>query len=250
MRQAAAGPVFECGPLARVAAHCFTARPADARPDREGSERVWAGLAEELGVSQIHRLRQVHGVGVARFLRGADAKGVGRSPLEADIAISNDPAAAIAVQVADCVPLLLADERSGAVGAVHAGWRGTAAGAVEAAVRAMGDTFGSAPRDLIAAIGPSIGPCCYEVGEEVRAAFLDIHPAARVDGWFSSHDGGRPRLDLWAATSDQLEACGIPADRIHVAALCTALHPEWFYSYRREGPVTGRLVGVIRARDS
>ena len=101
----------------------------------------------------------------------------GRSPRErpnppaADIIVSNDPAVAIAIQTADCVPILIADRRTGAVAAAHAGWRGLAAGVPRVAVDALVREFGSRPADLIAAAGPSIGACCYEVGEDVRRAF-------------------------------------------------------------------------------
>ena len=96
---------------------------------------------------------------------------------EADIAVSDDPSVALSVRAADCVPILLADRATGAVAAVHAGWKGTAAGAVIVAVRALTSRYGTNPGDVIAAVGPSIGPCCYEVGPDLAAAFLGASEA-------------------------------------------------------------------------
>ena len=106
---------------------------------------------------------------------------------------------------------------------------------------------GVRPADLLAALGPSIGPCCYEVGDEVRGAFATAGwSAARCERWFASRPGARLHLDLWRATSDQLEETGVRLERVHVAALCTATHHRVFFSYRAEGPGTGRLAAIIR----
>ena len=94
--------------------------------------------------------------------------------------------------------------------------------------------------------GPSIGPCCYTVGAELMEAFRGAgQDHADLGRWF--RHGERLQLDLWTANRDQLEAAGVPASAIHVSGLCTACHPDWFYSYRREGAAAGRLVGFIRA---
>ena len=167
---------------------------------------------------------------------------------KADILVTDGPTVALAVQAADCVPVLMADRRSGAVAAVHAGWRGTAAGAAPAAVAALAREFGTRPGDLVAAQGPSIGPCCYVVGDELVEAFRASGFGREVDRWFARDETGALRLDLWAANRDQLAACGVPAAAIHGSGLCTANHPEWFASYRRDGPGTGRIAAVIRAR--
>ena len=152
----------------------------------------------------------------------------------------------LTVRVADCAALLIADSRRGAVAAVHAGWRGTAAGIAAVAVARLRELHGSDPRDLIAALGPSIGPCCYTVGAELMDAFRGAgQDEADLGRWF--RHGERLQLDLWTANRDQLEAAGVPAAAIHVSGLCTACHPDWFYSYRREGTAAGRLVGFIRA---
>lgn len=243
------GPALRCAPLARVADHLFSTRQLELDP--EGTSDDWSALARALGVDQnaVVRLRQVHGAGVT-VIRRADQRPTRHADLPADIVLSDRSDLAIAVQVADCVPLLIADARLRVVAAAHAGWRGMAAGVARVAVEALSRAFGSRPADLVAAIGPSIGPCCYEVGHNVREAFRRAgHDAAAIDRWFSL-DGtrGRPHLNLWKATRDQLVGAGVPADRVHACGLCTASHRDVFFSYRGDGPGTGRMVGVIRAR--
>jgi YfiH family protein len=177
---------------------------------------------------------------------GNVAQPAGRVP-EADILISDDDQAAIAVQMADCVPLLIADAWTGAVAVAHAGWRGTAASVARVAVEALTETFACRPANLIAAIGPCIGPCCYEVRQDVMEVFRAAgHAATTLDRWFITR-GGKIRLDLWQATADQLAAAGVLPAQIHTAELCTATHRDVFCSYRAEGSGAGRLAAAIRA---
>jgi purine-nucleoside/S-methyl-5'-thioadenosine phosphorylase / adenosine deaminase len=241
------GPALRCEALAEVAGHAFTTRCLALDPGGRGDG--WRDLALALGVAvdAIVRLTQVHGPSVA-VLRRSDGVGAPPDRPVADIVISDRPDVAVAVQVADCVPLLLGDARTGVVAAAHAGWRGMAAGVPRVAVEALARAFGSRPEDLVGAIGPSIGPCCYEVGEDVRDAFRRAGLVGQpVDSWFATGRRGRPHLDLWRATSDQLVSAGVAIDRIHACGLCTATHRDVFYSYRGDGPGTGRMVGVIRA---
>lgn len=166
----------------------------------------------------------------------------------ADVIVSDDERAAIAVRVADCVPVLLAEETGRAVAAIHAGWRGTAARAAIAGVQALWERFGVRPQRLIAAVGPSIGPCCYEVAESTRQAFRDAgHHEDLLRAWFAPRPAGRYHLDLWRATRDQLEGAGVPTSRIHSADLCTRTHAGAFHSYRAHGSEAGRMAAVIRA---
>jgi len=180
---------------------------------------------------------QVHGAEVAQ----AGAAHHGSTIAGADGLVARDPNVVLAVHCADCVPLLLADARRGAVAAVHTGWRGTAAGAAQAAVKALRDNYGSDPRDLIAAIGPAIGPCCYEVDAPVADAFAGWPWAAEVlrpgrpDHWW---------LDLAAANRRTLRGLGVPAEQIWESGLCTACEPGLLFSYRRDG-VTGRMGAMI-----
>jgi YfiH family protein len=211
-------------------------------------EREWTAVAERMGVAagKLRLIRQVHGVGVAIARAGT---GLPRERPEADAIITDDASVAIAVRVADCAPVLLAHRGRRVVGAVHAGWRGTLKSAAAVAVRAMTDTFGLYPGDLIAAIGPCLGPCCGEVGPEVVQAFRQAgHAEADLDRWFTSGRSGRPHLDLWAANRDQLHSAGVPSSQINVAELCTRTHASLLHSYRAQGPKVGRMVAVIRVR--
>lgn len=241
------GRALQCGPLAHLADHFFTTR--DLALDQEGHSDGWSDVSTAIGVPReaLVRLTQVHGAGVA-VLRQVDPAAHRHDGAQADIVVSDRPDTAIAVQVADCVPLLLADVRSGAVAAAHAGWRGMAAGVPRVAVEALAREFGSRPADLVAAQGPSIGPCCCEVGEEAREAFdrAGVLPAAR-SRWFVDSLRGRPHLDLWQAARDQLAEAGVPDSSIHACGLCTVTHRDVFFSYRGDGPATGRMVGVIKA---
>ena len=150
-----------------------------------------------------------------------------------DALLENTPGAVVAVKTADCIPILLVDERSRAVAAVHAGWRGTVARIAEAAVAAMRDRFGSAPADLHAAIGPGIGKCCYEVGPEVAARF---------------GERGRAHIDLAEANRRQLIEAGVTARRIYASNLCTMCRPGEFHSFRRDREAAGRLYSFAGIR--
>jgi polyphenol oxidase len=198
-------------------------------------------------------LTQRHGSGVAVVRKGG-ALPDGRP--EADVCISNAPDVAVVVRAADCVPILIADRATGAVAAVHAGWRGTAVRAAVAAVDALASEFGSRPADLVVAVGPAIGSCCYEVGSDVVDAFAAAgHARHLIDRWFAapprsrgSRTPGSIRLDLSRANCDQLVLAGVAGEDIHVAGLCTAMHLAVLTSYRAEGHRAGRLAGAIRAR--
>jgi YfiH family protein len=248
------GPGLRCVPLEAIAPHVFTTRGLSlTSPDD------WRRVAGAVGADRVQTLAQVHGRGVVVIRQGR--AGPSARP-EADVLVSTDPAVAIAVRAADCVPLLMADPQSGAVAAVHAGWRGTAAGAATAAVEAMTREFKSRPSDLVAAIGPSIGPCCYEVGSELVDAFAAAgHARHLVSRWFmarpaprgefpaSPHgSGGKLHLDTWGANRDQLLMAGLAEENIHLAGVCTATNLELLPSFRKEKEQAGRMVGAIRAK--
>jgi YfiH family protein len=165
-------------------------------------------------LKQIHSADCVYAAGRAGILGRADAL------------LENTPGAVVAVKTADCIPILLVDERLRAVAAVHAGWRGTAAGIVGRAVEAMRERLGTAPADLHAAIGPGIGKCCYEVGPEVAERF---------------GESGRTRIDLPSYNRTQLIQSGVTAARIYASNLCTMCRPEEFHSFRRDKEAAGRL---------
>ncbi len=150
---------------------------------------------------------------------------------EADSLIASTPGRYVGVRTADCIPILIADERVKAVGAVHAGWRGTAETIAAKAVVAMRKNFGSRPEDLIAAIGPGICGACYEVGPEVAERFVAWLPPGKT-------------LDLAEANRRQLIEAGVPGGRVITGAPCTACHPSEFYSWRRDRERTGRMVSA------
>jgi YfiH family protein len=280
------GAALHSSRLDDVAPHLFTTRDLALRGPH--SEEGWRHLAVALDVhpSRLARLKQVHGTTVHVLRHPASIANAGKLTTvdtdddgrpRADIVMTDDPSIAVAVQVADCVPLLLADPATGAVAAVHAGWRGTAAGAAREAVAAMQAHFGTRPSDLVAAIGPSIGPCCYQVGADVVDAFHAAGFAGeQICEWFrpEADDLDTPRqrswrktpvvrdaghsvlrasaarylLDVPKANIDQLSAAGLQPANIGACRLCTACHPSVFHSYRRDGAGTGRLAGAIRPR--
>ena len=204
-------------------------------------------MAASLGVrrERLLLIRQVHGTMPAIARHGRH--GPWNSP-EADIIVSDDPEVAIGVRVADCAPVLLFDRGTGAAGAAHAGWRGAARRAAISAVRAMRQTFGTSPSDLVAAIGPCLGRCCGEVGPEVADAFRDGGAdAASIEKWFRPGRADRSFLDLPAANRDQLIAAGMSPDAIFDSGLCTKTHRERLHSYRADGERAGRMLAAIRA---
>ncbi len=238
--------MLTCAPLAELARHGFTARDLDpvrgAEPDA-----AWAAVAGWLGVPapSLWRLDQVHGCRALRV--DASALPAGDPLPSADAAITTRADVAVAVKAADCVPILLAHP-AGAVAAVHAGWRGTAQGIAGRTVAGLAAAAGS-PRDIVAAIGPSIGPCCYEVGPEVRETFhVAGFAETDLDRWFLPAESPRAThvLDMWRSNRDQLVAAGLDPANVHVAGLCTATHNDWLWSYRREGANAGRMLAVIR----
>jgi YfiH family protein len=246
--QAAGGPALVCVPLRPFADHLFTTREWALGSPAGGADPDWQPVAASLGVDAAHlvRLQQVHGASVV-VRRAKDGLPVQPRP-DADIVVSDDGSVALAIQTADCVPLLIADRATGVVAAAHAGWRGLAAGVPGVTVLALAHEFGSAPANLIAAVGPSISAERYEVGEDVRARFLESgSPAARLERWF------RPAarrdhwlFDGWQSVRDQLLSAGVPAGSIHSAAFCTSANPDLFCSYRRDGKSAGRIAAAIR----
>ncbi len=157
-----------------------------------------------------------------------------------DGVVSDVPGLRFLLTFADCVPLLFVDRRRGAMGAAHAGWRGTALGVGPAVIRAMQSAFGSHARDLEVAIGPSIGPCCYTVGPEVATAFEQAGNSAAF-----TEDAGRSTLDLWASNERQLIGAGVRPESISNHRICTACTTDHFFSHRAEGGVTGRFALCI-----
>ena len=262
-RDTSFGPALVCRPLEEVAPHLFTTRAwALGAPGASGD--AWADIAFAMGVPthSLARLRQVHGR--ASVVVDGQWNSAGSAPCpSADIILTGELGMAVAVCAADCVPLLLADRRTGVVAAAHAGWRGLAQGVPRAAVESLVRRFGSHPDGLVAAIGPSVGACCYEVGAEVRQAFVEAgFSPGTLRRWFldlptpmSSNPSmpGLPReqraghwyFDGWASVREQLVAAGLADGQIFTARLCTASHSDLLCSYRRDGQNTGRIAAAI-----
>lgn len=175
-------------------------------------------------------LKQVHGIAVAQL--------AGRVPeTPADAAVTGEAGEACVIMTADCLPVLFCDRAGTRVGAAHAGWRGLAAGVLEAAALAMD----VAPGELLAWMGPAIGPKAYEVGEEVRAAFIAGDPGAAA-GFTPGRAQGKWWCDLYMLARRRLEAVGI--GRIYGGGFCTYTERERFFSFRRDGEC-GRMASLI-----
>ena len=239
-------------------AHGFTTRAGGVSPAPFHSLNLgmkWGDARENVLENRRRLLRatrartlylaaQVHGARVVAVQAGADPQVVARE--QADGVCSDLPDVAVGVYVADCVPVLIADPRTGAYAAVHAGWRGTVAGVLGAAVGTLRQVFGSRPHELRAALGPAIGRCCFEVGSEVAETFAAAHPAVVL-----ARPGGKPHVDLRAAQRLQLHAAGLDPAAVDVGEACTKCDPDRrFFSYRRDAGHTGQHVAFIgRARD-
>ena len=273
--------VLQASALARIPwlVHGFSTRPGGAS-DLGGDKVLNLGFAEwdtkekvlenrrrfqcALGANglMLCSLNQIHSDVVHLF----ETPPAG--PCRGDASITNRPGLLLAVQTADCVPILLVDPKNRAVAAIHAGWRGTLQRIVGKAVGKMQMQFGTKPVELLAAIGPSIGGCCYEVGTKVASEFRSQFPTASE--WFDElRTGDEPNplqwlnmqppghqpppknvlLDLRKANRAQLLAAGVRAQNIVSSDLCTACRRDLFFSYRKEG-TTGRLLSVIGIQPS
>ena len=188
---------------------------------------------------------QVHGNRVARVTesdRGSGATNRSASLSGVDGLLTDVPALPLAVFTADCVPVLLYESARKVVGIAHAGWRGTTLGIARTLVKALQEYFGGDPESCRIALGPSAGPCCYEVGDDVVTAFRQHgHPVELV---FSGGATGRPHLNLWEANTLQLEQCGVLRRNVVWTKRCSVCSSAHFSS-RRDGAVAGRNMSVI-----
>lgn len=235
------------------------------------SDRVLANREKFFGTIRPQKirpvlLRQIHSDLI--YVVGRDDVPQGATAPQGDALITREPGVLLAVQTADCIPILLADTKRRAVAAIHSGWRGTAQRIAEKTLGRMQMEFGTRPEDVVAAIGPGIGACCYEVGHEVIKTFAAKFPDPHTwfDGPFDLLENGdadsnwlpwltmRPpghappaptaRLDLVAANRAILTGAGVPLANISISGLCTACRPDLFFSYRRERN-TGRMIAAI-----
>ena len=259
IRRATGGVVlweFEVFSGVRSLRHCVTGRQGGMSEGRYAALNVGLHVGDDCEAVVENRRRvcralgvefegctfaqQVHGDRICEVSGGQ--VGAGRTRFvdgipETDGLVVAGPGAAVAVVVADCVPMMMYDPERHVGGVVHAGWRGTAAGIAGKAVRFLGERCGSRPEAVLAGVGPAIGPCCYEVSEEVAGK---VGVAEVRDGkWYA---------DLAEANRGQLCGAGVRAESIEVAGMCTACHSEEFYSERRLGRPTGRFGAFLALR--
>ena len=212
----------------------YHAKPLDDLPWLEHGfgTRISSGWPQ---TSEAASVRQVHSdVIVLAEHAGCLAEG--------DALIANRPGITLSIRTADCLPILMADRKNRAVAAVHAGWRGAALGIVPKTLQAMADRFCTRPEDLVVAIGPGIGACCFEVGPEVAVQFQP---------WFPERDdlSARTKVDLIETISRQLRRNNVTVGHIVTAQLCTVCDKNLFHSYRRDRDEVGRMTSAIRIRD-
>ena len=239
-------------------------------------DRLGVGTLALAGLRQIHSSVVHHawteGPATVRYTPAgcAPPQAANHGPPRGDALVTDQPGLLLSVCTADCIPLLLIDPAHRAIAAVHAGWRGSLERITEKTVDEMRRTFHSRPEELLAAIGPSIRACCYEVGQEVVEAFRgrftrregyfkkpprhdaegalrSRHPLLFPSAWLSGRgldSSTTVHLDLVAVTRDQLRDAGLRSTNIHVASFCTACRTDLFFSHRKEG-ITGRMMAVI-----
>ncbi len=210
---------------------------------REAVEENLRRVADILGLRRADLVspNQRHTANVRRVGRGDR----GQVFEGYDILITDEPGVPLLLRYADCTPILVYDPAHRAMAVVHSGWRGTVQGAARAAVEAMRDQFGSRPDEMIAAIGPAIGPCCYQVGQDVVDAVTAAFAGARE--LLPKQPDGSYHFDLWAANRRLLTEAGIR--QIVMAEMCTACRTDEFYSYRAERGRTGHFGAVMMLRD-
>lgn len=214
-----------------------------------GNRRAFVAAIAAGAAPSLVTLQQTHG----NTIRDMDGEAPplmtpeGKAILHGDGLMTAQPGRLLGVITADCVPVLVADTRRRAVAAFHAGWRGTLAGIVEQGIGRMRERYGSAPEDLVAAVGPAIGPCCFAVGDEVRGRFEERYGYAAE---LFSAIGSETHMDLPLANRRQLLEAGVPADKISIVGGCTACTRladgrRMYFSHRAERGITGRMLSVV-----
>ncbi len=202
-------------------------------------------LAQAVGIDPERWVtgHQIHSDRIAVVSREDAGRGgldkISRLP-DTDGLVTDQKGICLMVLSADCVPVLLYDPYKKVIAAVHAGWRGTAARIAMKAVTVMKDRFGCLPERILAGIGPSIGPCCFEVNEEVARVFCELFPS---EGGIviPGRREGKFQVDLWEANRMELIEAGVKNSHIEIAGMCSVCHPDRFFSYRRDGVKAGRF---------
>lgn len=192
-------------------------------------------LSGEVGVPLVRTLSMVHGAVVVR---------VDRNPptvREGDACVTDRPGVAMMITTADCVPIFFHDPVRRAVGLAHAGWRGTVAGIAAETVKALVREYGTRPEHVQVAVGPGIGPCCFEVDDDVAEPFRQRFPGKDLVG----ERVNKFTVDLWRANLQVLLEAGVAEERIRVSRVCTSCREDLFFSFRRDRKVTGRMAALI-----
>jgi polyphenol oxidase len=238
----------------------------------------WAAFSATVGVpaSRMIAAEQVHGTTVVAVDASAAGPGTmagNRGVAGADALVTRTPGLLLLTGAADCVPVFVYDPQQEAIGLAHAGWKGTAGRIAEATVRAMAAAYGTDPGACVAALGPSVGPCCYDVGGEVVEAIRDAYPEAddewrgeppllvwsrRRAAWKDAQglprtepeSDEKPFLDLWQANRRALIDAGLDPANIFIEGICTAEHTDLFYSHRAEAGRAGRFIGFLGLPDA
>jgi len=194
-------------------------------------------IFEALGISkeQVVTARQVHGLGLALV----DERHEGKVIPDTDGLLTSNPGLFLMLRFADCVPVVLYDPAKNAVGLLHAGWKGSIMGIAFKAVNLMQEAFGSRPEEIVAGIGPSIGPCCYEIGEDVAELAREFWPNPPI----LHTSQGKMHLDLWELNRQWLLKAGVK--EVEVAGICTRCRSEEFFSHRASKGLTGRFAAVV-----
>jgi len=213
--------------------------------DEETVRENYRRCAEAFGcdLSQMVLSRQPHGDRIEEVHAGDGGMRLVRDilPPERDAVMTDEPGVVLVTSHADCVPVYLVDTEHHAIAMVHAGWKGTSLCIAEKAVYAMRTRYGTDPGKLLAAIGPSIGVCCFEVGEDVEKIFRENFP-----GWdIFDASGEKTRIDLWACNEGQLLRAGVKKENIAITGTCTACHTQTFFSHRREKGQTGTMAALL-----
>lgn len=243
--------------------HCFTSRIGgvsyapyeglnlgfNSGDDVEAVTENHALLANALHISKTDFVytKQVHDIQIFKVDEHFEPAGDQSSIERIDGLITDHPSFALHTVYADCVPVYVLDPVHKAIGMAHSGWRGTVGKIGKVLVESMADAFGTRPADCLAGIGPSIGPCCFEVGKEVTKAFEDAFDDQAY--YHVPMDQGKDHVNLWESNKQVLIEAGIPHKGIICAEMCTCCNETYFYSYRRDKGSTGRMAGIMKLKN-
>lgn len=234
--------------------HGFTTRSLhdgtawDLNPKKEESSTTGLQfLAHEMKLDTAHLALtdQVHGDKI-RYVTGADdSMGLnsGKTHKNIDALITDQVGIALTTFYADCVPLFLLDVKKRAIGLAHAGWKGTLMEIGPKTLDAMREKFSTEPKDVLVGIGPSIGPCCFEVGNDVAEIMTGTHP--QWANHMEPANNNKTMVDLWNINKDQFLKAGVPENNILIAGLCTKCNRDLYHSYRRDGSLAGRMAAIL-----